>query len=355
MLRIERYLAAELFRPVAGVLLGLSIVVVVFYASRIMAEAAADRFPMAVVGQLLLIRLGLFLDVLVPVALLLGVVLGIGRLQSAHELTAMAALGAGGRRILFALVVPALALALLVAALSLLYRPWAYATLYQIEAGIATEVSLAQVEPGRFTPLSRNLLLFAREREGETLYDVLLQQRQQGGIGLLRAERLEQERDEAGRHQLVFSGNVSLYRFGADGEADLLGRFDRLQLLFSAPLPPARERLRRALPLTALLGSDDPMYGAELQWRLLAPVSVLVLALVGLTLGRVDPRRGQSSRVLGATLLATLYFSVLGVLMNWFEQDRIPPWPGIFWLPLAALCLLALRYRLVHRRPGGPP
>lgn len=354
MRRIERYLAAEIARPVAGALLGMVIVVLVFYASKVMAEAAADRFSMAVVGQLVLLRLGMYMDVLVPVALLLGVVLALGRLQTGHEMTAIAAVGAGRRRLLVALAGPALALALLVAAVSLLYRPWAYATLYRIEAEIATQIDLAKIEPGRFTPLSREWLLFAERRDGDELAQVLVQQRQADTVNLVRAERLYQETDAPDRQRLVFAGNVRFYRLGADGRGDLLGRFDRLQVVFTPPPPPARERVRRTLPLAQLRASKDRMYTAELQWRLLAPLSVLVLALAGVTLGRIDPRRGQSARVLSASLVATLYFSVLGVLMNWLEQGRLAPWPGVFWLPVAALALLALRYRLVHRGPGGP-
>lgn len=354
MRRIERYLAAEIFRPVAGTLLGLIIVVLVFYASKIMAEAAADRFSMAVVGRLLLLRLGMFMDVLVPVALLLGVVLGLGRLQTGHEMTALAAVGAGRRRLLVALAGPALALALAVAAVSLWYRPWAYSTLYRIEAEIAAQVDLSQLEAGQFTPLSRDWLLFAERRDGDALGQVLVQRRQAGTVSLLRADRLLRELDALGRQRLVFTGNVRLYRLGAEGRGDLLGHFDRLQVVFTPPPAPARERLRRALPLAALRGSDDRMYLAELQWRILAPLSVLVLALAAVALGRIDPRRGQSARVLGGSLVVTLYFSVLGVLMNWLEQGRLAPWPGLFWLPLAALAALALRYRLAHRGPGGP-
>lgn len=152
MRRIERYLAAEVMRPAGGTLIGLVVVVLVFYASRILAQAVAEGFSIVAVTQLALLRLGIFMDVLVPAALVLGVVIGLGRLQTGHELTALAALGAGRYRILSALALPVLGLALLVAGVSLLYRPWAFATLYGIEAEVAARLDLSQVEPGRFTP-----------------------------------------------------------------------------------------------------------------------------------------------------------------------------------------------------------
>jgi lipopolysaccharide export system permease protein len=354
MRRIERYLAAEIMRPLAGTLVGLTVIVFVFYASKILAEAVADRFSIEFVGRLVLLRLGMYMDVLLPVALLLGIVLGLGRLQTAHEMTAVAALGAGKRRVLVAVAGPVLGIALLAALTSLVYRPWAFSTVYRVEAEIASRVDLAQIEAGRFTPLSREWLMFAERRSDGVLENVLLRQRHPDAAGLLRAERLHQETDDQGRHQLVFAGNVHLYRLGAEGRDDLLGRFDRLQVVFTPPPPPVRERLRRTLSLGQLYRSDDPMYTAELQWRLLAPLNVLLLGLAGVALGRIDPRRGQSARVLSASLVVTFYFSLLGALMNALEQGHLAPWPGAFWLPLAATVALALRYQLVHRGPGGP-
>jgi lipopolysaccharide export system permease protein len=355
MRQIERYLASEIARPVAGTLLAMMVVVLAFYASRTLAEAVADGFTMAVVARLALLRLGMYMDVLIPAALLLGTVIGLGRLQAGNELTAMAALGGGSRRLLAAMAGPVLVLAAVVAAMSMAFRPWAYGTLYRIEAELAVRVDLAQIEPGRFTPLTREWLLFAEQRGQDGLEQVLMHRRDEDSSGVVRAGRLRQQVDADGRHRLVFSDEVQLYQLDATGNSDLLGRFDRLELLFTPPPPPARKKLRRTLPLAELYESDDRMYTAELQWRLLGPLSVLVLALTAIPLSRVDPRRGQSARVLSATLAATLYLSLLGALSNWLERGQIPAWPGIFWLPIGFLALLWLRERLLGRGPGAPP
>lgn len=354
MRRVERYLVAQVMGPAVGAFLGLVTVVLVFYASRILAQALAEGFSLDVVVQLALLRLGIFMDVLVPAALILGLVIGLGRLQAGHELIALAALGAGRYRLLSALALPVLALALLVAMVSLLYRPWAFATLYGLEAEVAGSLDLARVEPGRFTPLGRGWLLFAEGRDGAALEGVLVHRHGDGEGGVLRARRLHQEAGEAGRQRLVFTGGVEMFQPGRRGGPDVLAHFERLEVLFTPPSPPVRKRLRRALSFGELWQGNDPVYLAELQRRLLAPLGVPLLALAGLALGRIEPRRGQSARVLGATLLLALYFSVLGVLMEWLEEGRLAPWPGVFWLPLAVMGLLLLRYRLVHRGPGPP-
>ena len=58
--------------------------------------------------------------------------------------------------------------------------------------------------------------------------------------------------------------------------------------------------------------------------------------------------------MLSATLAATVYFSGLGVLINWIERGDLAFWPGAFMAPLLVLFGLAVRYWLVQRGPGAP-
>lgn len=351
---IERYLAREILRPVLGVFTFLLVVVLVFYASRLLASAAVEGLPMDLVLSMAGLRLGLFLDTLLPIALLLGIVIGLGRLQNAHEIVALAAVGAGRRRILMALGVWVLLLALVAAALSMVFRTWAYSTIYELERVAAAEFSLERVEPGRFQVGDQQWLIYAGGREGNQLTDVMVHQRHPDYSGVLRAQRLGQIEEEGGLIRLRFSGAVRSYRLSQTGQRDLTSRFDQYDVIFQGREPPQRDQLRRAMSTAELWRSDRPVEQAELHWRLVSPLSVLVLALAGVAMSRVNPRLGQSTRVLTASLIGTLYFSGLGVVINWLEQGSWPTWPGAFILPMTVLLLLALRYWLVQRGPGAP-
>ncbi len=351
---IQRYLAREMLRPMLGIFCFLLVIVLVFYASQLLARAALEGLPMDIVSRMAALRLGLFLDVLIPIALLLGIVIGLGRMQSAHEITALAAVGAGRRRIVLALLLWVFLLVVVVAAVSMLFRPWAYSTLYALERALAAELDLDRVEPGRFQVGGDQWLIYAEGRSDGGLDRVMVRQRADAFSGLLRAQRLTQETAENGVLRLVFEGNVRSYTMTADDDPDIVALFDRFDVLLEIRPPPAREQLRRAMSLAALWDSAEPMEMAELQWRLVSPASVIVLALAGIALSRINPRLGQSARVLSATLAATIYFSGLGVLINWIEQGDLPYWPGAFLAPLLVLFGLAVRYWLVQRGPGAP-
>ncbi|MGY6554491.1 MAG: LPS export ABC transporter permease LptF [Wenzhouxiangella sp.] len=351
---IQRYLAREMLRPMIGIFLFLLVIVLVFYASQLLARAALEGLPMDIVTRMAALRLGLFLDVLIPIALLLGIVIGLGRMQSSHEITALASVGAGRRRIVLALLVWLLGLVLLVAALSMLFRPWAYTTLYALERQLAAQLDLDRVEPGRFQVGSDQWLVYAEGRSDGGLDRVMVRQLAEDFSGLLRAQRLTQETVEEGVLRLIFEGNVRSYTMTDGEEADIVALFDRFDVLLEVSPPPPREQLRRAMSMASLKASGAPIEMAELQWRLVSPASVIVLALAGIALSRINPRLGQSARVLSATLMATIYFSALGVLINWVEQGDLPFWPGAFIAPLLVLMALTVRYWLVQRGPGPP-
>lgn len=351
---IQRYLAGEMLKPVLGIFCFLVVIVLVFYASQLLARAALEGLPMDIVARMAALRLGLFLDVLIPIALLLGVVVGLGRLQAAHEITALAAVGAGRRRVVLALLLWVLLLAVLVAAASMLFRPWAYSVLYELERELAAELDLDRIEPGRFQIGDDQWLIYAEGRSRGGLDQVMVRQRADQYSGLLRARRLTQELAGEGVLRLVFEGDVRSYTMAEGEEPDIVALFDRFELLLELRPPPRREQLRRAMSMSELWASAEPIEMAELQWRLVAPASVIVLALAGIALSRINPRLGQSARVMSATLAATVYFSGLGVLINWIEQEDLAFWPGAFLAPLLVLVALAVRYWLVQRGPGAP-
>ena len=354
MLLIERYLGREILRPVIGVFLFLVVVVLVFYASQLLARAALEGWPMDVVGTMAGLRLGLFLDVLIPISVLLGIVIGLGRLQADHEIIALAAAGGGRRRIIRALGVWVIVLALLVAALSMVFRPWAYATIYQLERDMAAALNLERIEPGRFQVGDQQWLIYAEGRSAGGLDRVMVHQRLDDGSGMLRARRLEQVDDGNGLVRLIFLGDVRTYRNEPDGGDDLIGQFDRFEVVFHSRPPPQREQLRRAMTTPVLMQSTDPIEVAELQWRLVSPLSMLVLGLAAVAMSRINPRLGQSARILSATMVATLYYSFLGMLTNWLEQGVLAFWPGVYLAPMALMLVVMIRYLLVQRGPGAP-
>lgn len=354
MSRLERYLVGQLLRPVVGVFLIVVVIMLAYYFSSYLADAVVQRLSIGAVARLATLKLGLFLDVLIPSAIFLGVVIGLGRLQSGYEITALASAGVGRRAIVRAALGIALIGLLLVVALSHVFRPWAYESLYRMEGELVAQVDLQRVEPGRFEIGDEEWMIFAERREGSELRDVLVHQRTPTYRSLLRAERLAQSARADGSIVLEFSGNVRSYRLQQDGDTDLVSRSRTLVLLLDPPLPVERSRQRRALWLPELVEASGALEWGELQWRTMMPLSVVVLVLLALAIARINPRHGQASRVLTAALMVALYFAAIGTLANRVDSGAMPVWPGLFWAPLTLLPLIAIRLTWAWRGPGAP-
>lgn len=354
MSRIERYVAGQLARPVIGVFFVVLVIVLAFYFSRYLGDAVIERFSLAAVAGLTLLKVTLFLDVLVPGAVFLGIVIGLGRLQAAFEITAMSAAGVGRGAIVRSVLLIALIGLLIVAAVTHFYRPWAYERLYAMEGEMAARVDLDRVEPGRFEVGDEEWMIFAEERDGEALSRVLVHQRLPTYLNLLRAERLAQRTLPDGTIALDFTGNVRFYRLERGGDADLVNRSAALTVLLDPPPPVERQRIRRALSFERLIEAEGALEWGEFQWRTVMPLSVVLLGFTALAIARINPRQGRTSNLIAASVVVSLYFSVIGMLAERVDAGTIAIWPGLFWLPIVLVPLLALRLWLQWRGPGAP-
>ena len=92
-------------------------------------------------------KVTLFFDVLIPGAMFLGIIVGLGRLQNGYEITAMAAAGVGRRSVVRAVLVIALGGLVLVGLLTHVFRPWAYEHLYRMEGEMAARIDLTGSSP----------------------------------------------------------------------------------------------------------------------------------------------------------------------------------------------------------------
>jgi lipopolysaccharide export system permease protein len=85
---------------------------------------------------------------------------------------------------------------------------------------------------------------------------------------------------------------------------------------------------------------------SELQWRVSAPLSVLLLALLAIPLSQVKPRHGRYAALLPAILIYIIYVNLLVLGRDWIEQRSISPALGLWWihgLLLLAIILIWLR------------
>ena len=123
---INRYLIREIALPLIAVGAILLVIFVSYNAVRYTTDAAAGLLPATTVIYLTLLKSMIAIEVLLPMALYLSVIVGMGRLYSDSEMAALHACGFGELRVIRSVLWFSLLVAVVVASLSLVVRPWAY-------------------------------------------------------------------------------------------------------------------------------------------------------------------------------------------------------------------------------------
>ncbi len=349
MLLIERYLIAEVRRPLIAVVCVLSFIFASYTAAHYLADALSETLGMQMIALMVVFRTLIALEVLIPVALYASVVIGLGRLYNDQEMTVLGAVGISSVRVYWAILLLALPVALVVGVLSLLGRPWAYQQAYQAEARAHVEIPLERLRAEHFyvdSQTGRMILAQKVDNQRGLLHGVLIYQHAGGVTHLIKARQAQQlpRGQRSGEARLILHNGIA-YLLDRAGSHDRILRFGELSLRLSQPQPVVGYK-RKAASTVALARSASPAELAELQWRLSRPLTTVLLALFGVPLSRTAPRRGRFSKVLLAALVYALIYNASGLAKTWVEHGVVGAVPGIWWID--AVMLVALVAFISH-------
>jgi lipopolysaccharide export system permease protein len=103
-----------------------------------------------------------------------------------------------------------------------------------------------------------------------------------------------------------------------------------------------------AKPTLDLLFSNDIKEIAEWQWRLTQPLSILILSVFGVLLGKTSARGGKNLGVLAGILVFIIYNNALLVAKSSLENGSISPIIGLWWVHLLAIFVAMMLYAYRH-------
>jgi lipopolysaccharide export system permease protein len=350
--RLDRYLLREVavtFVAVTGVLL---VILLSNQFARVLGQAAQTGLPGSVVFTLIGLTTLQQLTVLVPIGLFLGIVLALGRLYHESEMTAMTACGVGPLRIYRPIALLAIAVAVLLAALSLRVVPAAGARAQEIRVEALRAAQFGALEPGRFRSFAGGEAVFYAEQvtRGGQLQGVFAQRRKGERVEIAVAERAEQR--GAGQAEQLFVLFDGRRYEGIPGRPEWrMVEFEEHGIPVRMPeFSPKKER-RELRPTADLVGSTTGPDRAELAWRIAVPVMALVLTVLAVPLAKLRPRQGRFARVGAAVLAYFFYSNLVAAVRVWIEKDSPGGALGLWWVHLLPLALAAwLLWR--EERPG---
>jgi lipopolysaccharide export system permease protein len=255
-----------------------------------------------------------------------------------------------------AFVVPLLRFALpfvaLVAVLTLVVRPWAVSRSLELQSELQSRDEIALIAPGTFKETRTGSKVYFVERFsdlGQSLAEVFIRSADARGEVITVARSGNVERTDGGDRFLMLRDGHRYEASGVPGEWRMT-RFERAEILIQPYDKQGYNNTAKSTGTWALMASDRPGDIAELQWRFHMPIAALLLVLLAVPLGFVNPRARRSVNLALAVLIYALYSNMLSISNAWVADGRISPLPG-FTLVHLALCGVILA--LLARQTGG--
>ncbi|WP_339339320.1 LPS export ABC transporter permease LptF [uncultured Oceanicoccus sp.] len=346
-----RYLAKEILLTLFAVSATLLVIVMSGRFVKYLAEAASGDLAPDVVFSIMAYRLPSFLELVLPLGLLIAILLAYGRLYVESEMTVMSACGLSTRRLAVFTLVPASAVALLVLGLSLYASPLGIAKVQEIFQDAKNSSGLEMLVAGRFRidKKSGRVTYVERLDDKQVMEEVFSAEQSKDKhddkLSVVLAERatIQNIEQHSARYLVLENGFQYL---GKPGSQELrVTKFDQFgQLIKQAKSSSNIYKKADARSTEQLLASTKLEDKATLQWRFSLGILVPIVALIAQALSQTNHRRGRYVKMLPAFLIYIIYIVLLSAARDGIEKGQIPLEWGMWWVHgvflIIALCLL---------------
>ncbi len=338
---IDRYIAREIIISWLTVLFVLVVIVLSTEVVHLLSWITQGFIPVSAFLAYLLNSLFDFIIVLIPLSLLLGILIGFGRLYKDSEMVAIMSAGVGPLqwyRPLMSVVIP---VTLLLFVLSLYVKPLIDHHREQITAGVNSRAKVDSLLIGQFNRAGKNgavLFLESKDRKAGQINNVFFHEFRDNQNHIDIAASSSGYFDKKGQRYMVMHNGV--HYAGNPGEANMtIIKYKDYGIHITKKVVMVHNSVS-SRSTWAIWHSNALIDKAELQWRLSLPIATLIVSFIALPLSRTNPRSGRYAKLILALFLYLVYSNLIRVSYTWISQGRISPWIGTWWVHLLALGLL---------------
>ena len=343
---IFRYLSRELLSVTTAVCVVLLMVLISGRFVKYLANAMSGTMDPEVIFAVIGYRIPGFLELTLPLAFFLAVLLTFGRLYVENEMSVLRACGFSERKLLSYTLVIASFLALVVAVLSLYVTP----------LGIkkAEDIFTIQEQKSELDRVTEKTFYSLRGGKGVTWVNSISEDRQLENVFM--SATIEASESSNGSLVLVIADSglqtkainsderyLTLekgYRVeGIPGRYDYqITYFDEFGTRLAPPEELSEDTATYAMATKDLINSSDIEHQVALQWRISIPIMMLIVTLLAVPLSRIDPRSGRFARILPAVILYFVYLVSLNTVRGAIEAGSLPI--GLTLIPVHLVFLL---------------
>ncbi|MBK8010655.1 MAG: LptF/LptG family permease [Deltaproteobacteria bacterium] len=372
MPRIDRHLLRQVAYPFV-VAIGLVVALVFLFQARRLARAALGLgLTLSDVFTIFASALPPFLVLAIPIAFLLAVLLGLGRLSQDLEIVAIRASGATPLRIGRTTILLGAVVSLGCIPIAVIGEPYGLRTLHQRLVSVGLRNLSQAVRPGVFSEDFRGSAVYARQRSDDgTLSDVLLFDERDPERTVMMTARRGRVTTDSSNH-VSFRLEQGEMHFGTPIEPS---RYDRLHFERAELALDAHDEISRRTKFVSIIGRltmtqmreifenqdrdrdrdrADEVYARRVEqtyWRRLAfPSMAFVFGVVGAAIALTDRARSRARNAVIGILVVVAYYVSTRIADIAVFNDLLAPFVAA-WLPNLAFLVPAF---VIFMRSGRP-
>jgi lipopolysaccharide export system permease protein len=359
----QRALRRELVSAAGAVFTTLFTITITFMLMKTLGQAASGKIASQDVVALLGFQALNYMPVILVLTCFISVLMAVTRSYQDSEMVVWFASGLSLSRWIKPVLSFGLPIVVLTAVLTFFVAPWANRQSAEFRERFEKREDISKVSPGKFQEsASADRIFFVEGVSGDDnrVRNVFVNSVQNGRSSVVVAKEGTVIIDGNGDKFLVMSKGRRYDGVAEQGEqADFrVMEFERYGVLVSRQSQAVEgDKSARSMSTPALLADmNNPFNRGELLWRLSVPVMGVLLMLLGIPLGFVNPRGGRSANLMVALLAFVIYLNMINVFQAAVVQQRLPLAQAWWPIHLAAFLLLAFLFawRLFLNSPYHP-
>lgn len=382
---VFKYLNRQIY---AWLLATLMIILCIFLANQLVVltqRALQGDISPSIIAKLLVCFIPLFMGYLLPLALFVSIIIGLGQLYQNSEMVALQAGGVSTQRLFGYLLLLILCISGVAGFITFYLGPLTENYRATLIEEAKNTLALDVLTPGTFITFPKGKGVIYADQVGHDRAKGVFIARQVGDSWeIIQADQVKQNKEflqqsqqfwqiergqryienpkDAMNNNVVANKNNKENSHMASVEAPQtsqiqLHRFVQMQI--QAPNQSSENSLRKVTtwPTTKLWSeySSNRLAAAEYQWRIAVPISVCLLALIAIPLARVNPRQGKYGKLFPALLIYIIYANGLYLMRGWIGNGKVNETWGMWIIHAGLLSTAAICWYLMTRKMQRRP
>ena len=341
---IDKYLLKSFIYIFLSVFLVLILVIVGRLFVRLLQYVVDGRFDIDMVFNLLFLSTTKSIILLLPFAIMISLIISLSKLYRDSEISALKSSGNFKTiftKLFYTIAIPSF---LIIFILNVFVSPHLITEIQKtkIEAAATSEIGLTS--PGKFIQMQdKNWIIFVEEIENDVSKRIFIKSSENNKISIETAEEGNEFLEEGVRRLILRNGQRYTGTPGTGNFQVMKYNLHEVKLLNTTPDFSLNYRMKSIYDL--FIDSNESLASAEIQWRLFAPFSVIVLILFAFIFGDVAPRQNKYSNILYAIIVYFLYSNLVIVSVNGIQKESVYfTIFGTWWVHILAIFICYTLY-----------